>query len=55
MRAIVLQRDKQDHTMSADSTRGTDILIDQYKFDQGWQSNKNQNKAMELSRGSAAT
>jgi hypothetical protein len=32
-RAIVLQRDNQDHTMIDNSTRGTDILIDQYKID----------------------
>jgi hypothetical protein len=32
-RAIVLHRDNQTHTMSDNSTRGTDILIDQYKID----------------------
>ena len=32
-RAIVLQRDNEDHTMTEDSTRGTDNLIDQYKID----------------------
>jgi len=30
---VVLQRDNQDHTMHDNSTRGTDILIDQYKID----------------------
>ena len=32
-RAVMLQRDNQDHTMNDNSTRGTDILIDQYKID----------------------
>jgi hypothetical protein len=32
-RVIVLLRDIQDHTMSGDSTRGTDNLIDQYNRD----------------------
>ena len=32
-RAIVLQRDNRSHTMLVDSTRGTDILIGQYKID----------------------
>jgi hypothetical protein len=32
-RAVVLQRDNQTHTMNDNSTRGTDILIDQYTID----------------------
>ena len=32
-RVVVLQRDNQDHTISGNGTRGTDILIDQYKID----------------------
>ena len=32
-RAVVLPRDNQTHTMSHNSTRGTDILIDQYTID----------------------
>ena len=32
-RAVVLQRDNQTHTMSDNSTRGTDILIDQHTID----------------------
>ena len=32
-RAIVLQPDKQTHTMLGDSTDGTDIRIDQYEID----------------------
>jgi hypothetical protein len=34
-RAIVLQRDNQDHTMIDNSTRGTEILIGQYMIDSG--------------------
>ena len=30
---IVLQLDNRDHTMTDNSTRGTDILIGQYKID----------------------
>ena len=33
LHVIVLQRDYQTHTMSDDSTRGTDNLIGQYKID----------------------
>ena len=32
-RAVVLQRDNQTHTMSHNSTRGADILSDQYTID----------------------
>ena len=33
LHVIVLQRDNQTHTMSDNSTRGTDILIDHDKLD----------------------
>ena len=53
---IVLQRDNQTHTMlDRDSIRNTDILIGHLKFDSGLTNQRrNQNKAMDLSRGSAA-
>jgi dTDP-4-dehydrorhamnose 3,5-epimerase-like enzyme len=53
-RAIVLQRDNQIHTMIEDSTRGTDILIDQYKIDQGWQINKKSEQSIASMRRSGA-
>jgi len=48
--AIVLQRDKQTHTMLEDSICRTDILIGQSKIDSGLTNQlRNQNKALHLS------
>lgn len=33
LRAILLQRDNQDHTMFDEGTRGTEIMYDQYMID----------------------
>jgi len=33
LHVVVLQRDNQDHIMIDNSTRGTEILIGQYKID----------------------
>jgi hypothetical protein len=54
--AIVLQRDNQDHTMIDNSTRDTDILIDQYMIDSEL-TNKEviRTKRWIISRGSAVT
>ena len=53
---VVLQRDNQTHTIIYDSTRRTDIMIAPEKIESGLKEAKlNQNNAMDLSRGSAAT
>ena len=55
-RSLVLQRDNQTHTMRDNSTRGTDILIDQYTIDSEL-TNKEVIRTMRwiISRGSAVT